>query len=106
MVSCGFVVQWSSNKKERQSTSFGSKKSSFIVLYILFFITEEIGPFCNLSLVTKKERPRTSFGSKKSSFIVLYIFTAHVRTYDGRLCFHRCVSVQLSGGGVPCPKSR
>ena len=25
------------------------------------------------------------------------IFTARVRTYDGRLCFHRCVSVQ--GGG-------
>ena len=29
------------------------------------------------------------------------IFTARVRTYDGRLCFHRCVSVQ--GGGVPGP---
>ena len=27
------------------------------------------------------------------------IITARVRTYDGRLCFHRCVSVQLSGGG-------
>ena len=25
-------------------------------------------------------------------------FTARVRTYDGRLCFHRCVSVQLGGG--------
>ena len=34
-------------------------------------------------------------------------FTARVRsTYDGRLCCHRCVSVQLSGGGgVPCPRS-
>ena len=33
---------------------------------------------------------------------MLDIFTARVRsTYDGRLCFHRCVSVQLSGGGVP-----
>ena len=32
------------------------------------------------------------------------IVTACVRTYDGRLCFHRCVSVQLSGGGVyPIP---
>ena len=28
------------------------------------------------------------------------IFTARVRTYDGRLCFHRCVSVQ-GRGGVP-----
>ena len=33
-------------------------------------------------------------------------FTARVRsTYDGRLCFHRCVSVQLSGWGVPHPRS-
>ena len=34
------------------------------------------------------------------------IFTARVRTYDGRSCFHRCVSVQLSGGaggGYPIP---
>ena len=36
------------------------------------------------------------------------IFTARVRTYDGRLCFHRCVSVHEGGvpglrflGGVP-----
>ena len=29
------------------------------------------------------------------------IITARVRTYDGRLCFHRCVSVQ--GRGVPGP---
>ena len=28
-----------------------------------------------------------------------FLITARVRTYDGRLCFHRCVSVQLSGGG-------
>ena len=36
-----------------------------------------------------------------------WIFTACVRsTYDGRLCFHRCVSVQLSGvGGVSSPRS-
>ena len=27
------------------------------------------------------------------------VITARVRTYDGRLCFHRCVSVQ--GGGYP-----
>ena len=33
-----------------------------------------------------------------------YFFTAHVRsTYDGRLCFHKCVSVQLSGRGGPVP---
>ena len=32
-----------------------------------------------------------------------WIFTACVRTYDGRLCFHRCVSVQLCGGGYPIP---
>ena len=32
----------------------------------------------------------------------LRLVTARVRTYDGRLCFHRCVSVQLSGaGGTP-----
>ena len=31
--------------------------------------------------------------------VFLFIFTARVRTYDGRLCFHRCVSVQLWGGG-------
>ena len=31
------------------------------------------------------------------------IFTARVHTYDGRLCFHRCVSVQLSEGGYPIP---
>ena len=40
------------------------------------------------------------------------IITVRVRTYDGRLCFHRCVSVQLSGGvphsrsgrgGIPIP---
>ena len=31
------------------------------------------------------------------------LFTARVRTYDGRLCFHRCVSVQLSGRGYPVP---
>ena len=42
-----------------------------------------------------------------------YIFTAHIHTYDGRLHFHRCVSVQLLGGypipglgrGVPHPRS-
>ena len=45
------------------------------------------------------------------------IFNARVRTYDGRLFFHRCVSVQLSGGGgftpskvwvggIPRPRSR
>ena len=29
------------------------------------------------------------------------MFTVRVcSTYDGRLCFHRCVSVQLSGGEV------
>ena len=34
------------------------------------------------------------------------LVTARVRsTYDGRLCFHRCVSVQLlRGGGLPHPK--
>ena len=32
------------------------------------------------------------------SFIPLTVITARVRTYDGRLCFHRCVSVR--GGGV------
>ena len=38
----------------------------------------------------------------------LSVITARVRTYDGRLCFHRCVSVQEGGsqvsdfqGGVP-----
>ena len=31
------------------------------------------------------------------------LVTARVRTYDGRLCFHRCVSVQLWGGGYPVP---
>ena len=34
-----------------------------------------------------------------SILILCKFFTARVRTYDGRLCFHRCVSVQ--GGGVP-----
>ena len=29
-----------------------------------------------------------------------HIFTARVRTYDGRLCFHRCVSVQGGWGGT------
>ena len=28
----------------------------------------------------------------------MLIITTRVRTYDGRLCFHKCVSVQLSGG--------
>ena len=31
-------------------------------------------------------------------FFTILLFTARVRTYDGRLCFYRCVSVQ---GGVP-----
>ena len=37
--------------------------------------------------------------------VVHSIFTARVRsTYDGKLCFHRCVSVQLLGGGrYPMP---
>ena len=30
----------------------------------------------------------------------LVFFTACVRPYDGRLCFHWCVSVQLSRQGV------
>ena len=34
-------------------------------------------------------------------FMFVGFFTARVRTYDGRLCFHRCVSVQLLGGGTP-----
>ena len=38
----------------------------------------------------------------------IILFTARVRsTYDGRLCFHRCVSVQLlGGGGYPIPGLR
>ena len=38
----------------------------------------------------------------KWNFLLLPVITARVHTYDGRLCFHRCVSVQLSGG-YPVP---
>ena len=45
--------------------------------------------------------------SRRRTFLFdMYVdrmFTARVRTYNGRLCFHRCVSVQLpwGGGGYP-----
>ena len=36
---------------------------------------------------------------------ILTCYRPRMLSYDGRLCFHRCVSVQLSGGGVPRPRS-
>ena len=31
------------------------------------------------------------------------IITARIRSMTGRYCFHRCLSVNISGGGVSCP---
>ena len=39
------------------------------------------------------------WGYVSRSIHAFQIITARVRTYDGRLCFHRCVSVRGGGGG-------
>ena len=64
--------------------------------------------YCFLSLmkiyfVTKMPKENTTKKALVQPVRFTEIITARVRTYDGRLCFHRCVSVQLSGGGYPIP---
>ena len=49
--------------------------------------------FCNKELL---------IGAGEQTGCPYGVITARVRTYDGRLCFHRCVSVQLLGG-YPIP---
>ena len=39
--------------------------------------------------------------SKGRKIHLVLIFTARIRSMTGRYCFHRCLSVNISGGGVP-----
>ena len=59
---------------------------------------------CVLSKLSRDADRLTTPPPPTSRFdqVIHRFITARVRsTYDGRLCFHRCVSVQLSGGGYP-----
>ena len=39
--------------------------------------------------------------SERENDIISNIFTARIRSMTGRYCFHRCLSVNISEGGVP-----